>query len=515
MRILLLLITALLLLTPTESTAGSNLDGLYGGLENLINSISKYLAIVLFYEVPIFFTSYKIPFLVLWLISGGLFFTIRLGFINLRLFFHAFAVIRGKYTGKDEPGEVTHAQAFFAAVSATVGIGNIGGVSVAVMAGGPGAIFWMILAGILGMSTKFAEVTLGQKYRKFDKKGRVSGGAFHYLRDGLAELNMPKLGKVLAVSFAFLCLFGSFGAGNMFQSNQAIAQITHNNFLSEMTWLPSIILAITVGLVLIGGIKRIAIVAQAVVPLMAFIYISAALAVVIYHIDSVGTAFSTIISDAFTGEAIGGGIMGALIAGFKRSAFSNEAGLGSAPIAHSAARTKEPVREGAVAILEPFLDTVIICTLTGLVITITGVYKHDHDLDGILLTSTAFESVISWFPKVITVAATLFAFSTMLSWSYYGERSWTYLFGHKTINIYYFMFCSMTIIGGITSLDAVITLSDLMLLSMAIPNLIGLYLLSPMLSREVKLYVRKLKNKEFEVFDHSNSSKNTKKKLAL
>lgn len=474
---------------------------LYQDIDAFLQTIVGLLATVLFYPVPLPGVDGGFPFLVLWLVLGGVFFSFRLGFVNIRLFFHAFAIIRGKYTSKDEPGEITHAQAFFAAVSATVGLGNIAGVAVAVTAGGPGAVFWMIVAGFLGMSTKFAEVTLGQKYRKFDKHGRVSGGAFHYLRDGLAELNMPQLGKVLAVLFSVFCLFGALGGGNMFQSNQMVAQMTHGNFLSDYKWVPALVMAIIVGLVLIGGIKRIATVAQAVVPLMSFIYIIASLVVIITHVDQVANAFAIIVTDAFTGEAIGGGIMGALIAGFKRSAFSNEAGLGSSPIAHSAAKTNDPIKEGCVALLEPFMDTIVICTLTGLVITITGVYNTENDsVGGILLTSQAFGSVISWFPNILTIAVTLFAFSTMLSWSYYGERAWTYLFGHRSVSVFYFIFCLATFVGGVTNLGTVIDLSDLLLLSMSLPNLVGLYLLSPMISRDLSAYVQKLRNKELPVY---------------
>lgn len=455
------------------------------------SSIRDALSKTLFFAIPLPFSEAEIPFLVLWLIFGGIFFTIRLKFINLRLFFHAFAVIRGKHTTKDEKGEVTHAQAFFTAVSATVGLGNIAGVAIAVTKGGPGAIFWMILAGFLGMSTKFAEVTLGLKYRKFDKEGRVSGGAFHYLKDGLSEMGLSQFGKILAVLFAIFCLFGALGAGNMFQSNQAVAQLTNGELLDSPV-IPALVMAVMVGLVLIGGITRISKVAEAIVPLMAFIYITASLVIIVKHSDLIASAFSLILESAFSLEAAGGGLIGALIVGFSRSAFSNEAGLGSAPIAHAAAKTDEPVKEGCVALLEPFLDTIIICTLTGLVISITGVYEDaPSDVKGVLLTSRSYGSVIDWFPHILTLAVTLFAFSTMLSWSYYGERSWTYLFGNKSVVLYYILFCSMTFVGGIVNLEVINDISTYLLLAMALPNLLGLYLLTPVLTKEVNNYLAK------------------------
>ncbi|MDB2415249.1 alanine:cation symporter family protein [Rickettsiales bacterium] len=464
-----------------------------------IETVVSFLGGILFYKIAGF------PLLVLWLVIGGLFFTIRMGFVNIRMFKHAIDVVRGKYSSGNEPGEVSHFQALTAAVSATVGLGNIAGVAVAVSIGGPGAVIWMMLAGFLGMSTKFAEVTLGQKYRRIDKKGKVSGGAFYYLRDGLKEKGFPKLGKILAATFAVFCVLGSLGAGNMFQSSQTVSMLTSSfDTFGELDILISMILAVSVGMVLIGGIKRIAIVAEAIVPLMAFIYITAAIVVIAVNYQKVPAAIMFMFEDAFTGIAVGGGMIGAIINGFKRAAFSNEAGLGSAPIAHSAAKTQEPVREGIVALLEPFIDTIIICFITGLVITVTGVYADNADgaVSGVLLTSNAFSTVVDWFPKVLSVAVVLFAYSTMITWSYYGERCWSYLFGRKMIVLYQIIFCFGVFIGGVVGdISLIVDFSDLLILSMAIPNLIGVYMLSGDIRRSLDEYVEKLKDKKFQLYN--------------
>ncbi len=438
------------------------------------------------------------PFVVAWLILGGVFFTLRLLFINLRMFCHGLSVVTNKYYHKDDPGEVTPFQSLAAAVSGTVGLGNIAGVAVAVTMGGPGAIFWMIVAGFLGMSTKFAEVTLGHKYRQIDENGKISGGAFYYLRDGLAEIGMSKIGKWLALLFAALCLGGAFGGGNMFQANQMVASLTHTFDLSDLDWVIALVMAVAVGIVLIGGVKRIASVAEAIVPLMGLIYVLAAIVVLTVNAPAIPDALGLIFTQAFSLDAAGGGIVGAMIVGFRRAAFSNEAGVGSAPIVMSACKSREPVQIGSVAILEPFIDTMVICFMTGLMITVTGVYQEGAK-DGVLLTSAAFASVIDWFPLVLSVAVSLFAFSTMLTWSYYGERAWNYLFkGHK-LRLYHVMFCAAVFFGGAMQ-DAdnegfklIIDFSDLLLLAMAVPNLIGLYLLSPVLAREVRDYRRRLK----------------------
>jgi AGCS family alanine or glycine:cation symporter len=461
-------------------------------LEGIISVVVDNMAAVLFY--PIF----EVPALILWLIVGGMFFTLRLGFVNFRLFGHALKVVSGKYSSKDDVGEVSHFQALCTAVSATVGLGNIGSVAIAVSVGGPGAVIWMVVGGFFGMSTKFAEVTMGQKYRRIDENGKVSGGAFYYLSDGLKNRGMPRLGKALAILFAILCIGGALGGGNMFQSNQAIAILTDTfEGLADVKVLLAFLLAVSVAAVLIGGIKRIASVASKIVPLMAIIYVVACVVVLTSNVDKIGDAISLMFSQAFGIEAAAGGALGAIINGFKRASFSNEAGLGSAPIAHAAAKSAYPVREGCVGLLEPFIDTVIICFMTGLVITVSGVYQTVEG-SGVVLTSAAFATVADWFPIVLTVAVVLFAYSTMITWSYYGERAWEYLFGKGKTIIFHIIFCCATFVGGVTSLKLIMDFSDLLLLSMAIPNLIGLYILTPEIVKDMREYVAKLKAGEFK-----------------
>ncbi len=421
----------------------------------------------------------RIPFIVLWLVMGAVFFTLRFRFVNLRAFKHAVAVTAGRYDDPDDPGEVSHFQALSSALSATVGLGNIAGVAVAVGMGGPGAVFWMVVAGFLGMSSKFTECTLGQMYREVDPSGRVLGGPMRYLSRGLAELGQPGLGKFLAAMFAVLCIGGSFGGGNMFQANQSYAQVADLlPFLSGRAGAfgYGLLLAFLVGLVIIGGIRRIGAVAGAIVPLMCLLYVVAGLVVLLTHADAVPAAFATIVREAFTPEAGYGGLAGVLITGFQRAAFSNEAGIGSASIAHSAAATDEPVREGIVALLEPFIDTIVICTMTALVVVVTGAYRGEAE--GVVMTSNAFATVLPWFPKLLGIAVFLFAFSTMISWSYYGERCWVYLFGPGSSRVYRVVFLLFVVLGSILNLGNVIGFSDLMVLGMAFPNIIGLVMLS-------------------------------------
>lgn len=438
----------------------------------------------------------NIPFIVVWLVIGALFFTLRMGFINIRGFKHAIDLARGKYDNPDAPGRVTHFQALATAVSGTVGLGNIAGVAVAVSLGGAGATFWMIVAGFLGMSSKFVECTLGVKYRTIKEDGRVFGGPMNYLRYGLEKRGMTKFGKILAVVFAVLTIGASFGGGNMFQSNQSFEQLAGQiPMLKGYGFWFGVITAILVGSVIVGGIKSIAKVTAKVVPFMASIYVIACLIVIGINIENIRPAFQAIIDGAFSPSALKGGIIGVLIIGFQRSAFSNEAGVGSAPIAHSAAKTNHPPSEGFVALLEPFIDTVLVCTLTALVLIFTGMHEVDG-LAGAQLTSDAFGSVISWFPYLLAFAVFLFAFSTMVSWSYYGMRAWTYLFGtsKRSELIYKLLFLVFVVIGSSISLGAVLDFSDMMILAMAFPNIIGLYLLSGEVKKDVDNYLVKLKS---------------------
>jgi len=453
-----------------------------------------------------------VPAVVLWLVIASVFFTLKMGFVNVRLFAHAIQVVRGRFTKPDDAGEVSHFQALASALSATVGLGNIAGVAIAIMVGGPGATLWMIVAGLLGMTLKFTECTLGQTYRKIDAEGRVSGGPMHYLKDGLAEKGLGWLGSVLAVIFTIFCIGGSIAGGNAFQVNQSLGILKSEvGFFADWPWVYGLGMAFLVGIVIIGGIRRIAQTAEKIVPTMCAIYVLASLFIILSHIGHVPAAIGEIFRAAFTGEAIYGGVIGALVMGFRRAVFSNEAGVGSAAIAHSAAKTAYPVREGIVALLEPFIDTVVICTMTALVIVITGVYTGETaatvDLvakkEGAALTKVAFESVpalASWFPKVLMVAVMLFAFSTMISWSYYGERCWTNLFGQRASIWYKILFLFFVFLGSVITATNILEFGDVMILLMAFPNILGLYFLGGLVKRQLIDYQANLKAGKFEVF---------------
>lgn len=447
----------------------------------------------------------KIPFIVVWLIVGALFFTIYMGFINFTGFKLALKHVAGKYDEEEDKGEVSHFQALTTALSATVGLGNIAGVAIAISIGGPGATFWMIIAGFLGMSTKFVECTLGVKYRDIDNNGVVSGGPMYYMKKAFKDRKIGGIGKVLAVVFAILIIGGSFGGGNMFQANQSFAQLA--SMFPKFTNYGAfygVILAALVGVVVIGGIKSIARVTDKIVPIMAIFYVIVALIIVIMNISRTHEAISLIFHGAFAPNALKGGIIGVMIIGFQRAAFSNEAGVGSASVAHSAVRTNYPITEGLVALLEPFIDTVVICTMTALVIIYTGFYENPLNLNGVQLTSAAFGSIFSWFPYLLLIAIFLFAFSTMISWSYYGLNGFKFLFGKYfkndkiTRNVYYTFFLFFIIVGSSSSLGAVVDFSDMMILSMAFPNLIALYLLSKEVKTDLKVYLKKIKLKEIK-----------------
>ncbi|MGB5191033.1 alanine/glycine:cation symporter family protein, partial [Robiginitalea sp.] len=418
--------------------------------------------------------------------------------INIRGFRHSLQLARGTYDDPEAPGQVTHFQALATAVSGTVGLGNIAGVAVAVSLGGAGATFWMIVCGFLGMSSKFVECTLGVKYRDILPDGRVFGGPMNYLRYGLEKRNMKGLGKVLAGLFAVLCVGASFGGGNMFQANQSFEQLAGQfTVLQGNGFWFGVVTAILVGVVIIGGIKSIANVTGKIVPLMASIYVIAALAVIIMNIQNVGSAFAAIVDGAFSPSAIKGGIIGVLVVGFQRAAFSNEAGVGSAAIAHSAVKTNYPPSEGFVALLEPFIDTVVVCTLTALVLIFTGMHEVEG-MAGAQLTSDAFRSVFSWFPYVLGIAVFLFAFSTMISWSYYGMRAWSYLFGKskRAEMVYKMLFLVFVVIGASVSLGAVLDFSDMMILAMSFPNIIGLYIMSGEVRDDLNDYLKRLKSNQ-------------------
>ena len=485
-----------------------------------------------FYQIP-FTDTISVYWVLFPLILGALYFTFYFNFINFRGFLTSINIVRGKYDYLDDDeeelsmagdstpggdaietikienheGEVTHFQALTAALSATVGLGNIAGVAIAVSIGGAGATFWMIIAGFLGMASKFVECTLGVKYRDIEDDGTVYGGPMYYLTKGLKSKGMTGLGKVLAFLFAIFVIGGSFGGGNMFQVNQAF-QLVENitggdeSILHGNGWVFGLVMAILVGIVIIGGIKKIAKVTDKIVPFMVAIYVAASLFVIFAKFELIGSAFAAIWNGAFSPEGIAGGAIGVLIQGFRRAAFSNEAGIGSASIAHSAVKTKYAASEGLVALLEPFIDTVVVCTMTALVLIITGfvdpLNPPANDAQAILLTSSAFESSISWFPYVLTVAVVLFAFSSMISWSYYGFQGWSYLFGRskKTEYTYKVIFCVFVIVGAAASLDSVIGFSDAMVFAMMVPNMVGLILLAPKVKEELKKYMSAIKVKK-------------------
>ena len=523
MKKILLLLT---ILTPAFSKAQ--------GLDDRINEWFKPIAdtwvnIVLY---PITFTNeISIPFVLLLLVFGALFFTIRFSFVNITHFPTAINTVRGKYdeldhgtektdlevdgdipdTIKDESkeGEVSHFQALATAVSGTVGLGNIAGVALAIALGGPGATFWMIICGLIGMSTKFVECTLGVKYRDVGEDGTVYGGPMYYLSKGLKEGGYEKLGKVLAVLFAILCVGASFGGGNAAQSNQAALQIASMLGMTSGSsgTIIGLLLAVVVGVVIIGGIKRIASVTEKVVPFMAVIYVLACLFIILSNFSYIDDAFGLIFSNAFSMQAGFGGLVGVLIVGFQRAAFSNEAGAGSASIAHSAVKTKYAASEGVVALLEPFIDTVVICTMTALVIIMYnsgGIFEYGSEViingekvEGAVLTSMAFADAIPWFPFVLTIAIILFAISTMISWSYYGLQSWMYLFGKSKISdlVYKLIFLLFIVIGAAANMDAVWGFSDAMILALIFPNMIGLFFLFPKVREELVKYINAIKKR--------------------
>ena len=465
-------------------------------IDNLVGPLAHGISVLVFYPLPFF--GQQFPIVVLLLIVAAAFFTIYFKFLNIRGFRHAIRVARGDFANPAHTGDVSHFQALATAVSGTVGIGNIGGVAVAISVGGPGATFWMIIAGLLGMSTKFAECTLGVKYRRVNDDQSVSGGPMYYLSRGLAELRMPRFGRALGAFYAIGIVIGCMGIGNMFQSNQAFAQIlnvtggTESSWVAGKGWLVGTVFALLIALVVVGGIRSIARVTGRLVPFMAVFYSAGAIAIIGWNYEALPFAVNAIFSGAFTSEGVYGGAIGAMIVGFQRAVFSNEAGIGSAAIAHSAARTEDPAAEGHVALLEPFIDTVVICTLTALVIITTLYYVpgFTDGLGGIEMTSAAFERNISSAPYFIAVAGVLFAYSTMLAWCYYGLKGWTYLVGESRAADLGFKatFCAFTVLGASTQLSTVLDFSDAMVFLICIPNILGLYLLAPVIKQELAQY---------------------------
>ena len=456
------------------------------------------LSAFVFLEVPI--AGVGVPAVVIWLVAAGVFFTFRLGFVNVRGFGHGLALLGGRLSssrGGGAHGEVSHFQALATAISGTVGIGNIGGVAVAITLGGPGAAFWLFTAGALGMATKFAECTLGVRYRREQPDGTISGGPMYYLQQGLAERGLPRLGRVLGTGYAAGLVVGCLGIGNMFQANQAFVQFVvvtggEASWFADRGWLCGLVLAGLVWSVTVGGIRTIARVTRVLVPFMALLYLATAAVVLATNVSVLPLALARIVGDAFATDAVAGGALGALVIGFQRAVFSNEAGIGSASIAHSAVRTDHPAAEGHVALLEPFIDTMVICMATALVIVTTDLLAPDFaaGLDGIAMTSAAFARVVPFFPPLLAAAALLFAFSTMLAWSYYGLKGWTFLVGERrrAERGFQLVFCAFVVLGATIELASVLAFSDAMVFLICIPNIVGLYLLAPRVREEIARY---------------------------
>ena len=487
--------------TGTDQTTTDNESGEPTWSQKIDQAFGKYVvdnaAFVIFYDFGTRqWLGTSIPFVVVWLLFGAVFLTLRMGFINLRGFRHAIDLTRGVFDTPGEPGEVSHFQALAAALSATVGLGNIAGVAIAIGTGGPGATVWIIMIGLLGMTSKFAECTLGQMYRVQDADGHMMGGPMRYLKYGLNDIGMGRLGSVLAVMFMVLCIGASFGGGNAFQIGQSLEAIRGDvPILQSYPIIYGLFMATAVGIVIVGGIKSIGAVAGKIVPFMCLAYVLAALYILAINFAAIPAAISTIVTEAFTPQAAYGGFLGVLVIGIKRAVFSNEAGVGSAAIAHSAAKTDEPVSEGIVALLEPFIDTVVVCTITALVVVVTGAYNAPEmasaiEADqGAKITLYAFANGgHEWFRYVLYVAVVMFAYSTCISWSYYGERCWVELFGAKSSVFYKILFLVFTVLGSIVTRGNILNFSDLMILGMSFPNLLGVLLLSGMVKRQLDKY---------------------------
>ena len=471
-------------------------------VDQFFSNYLGWFANAIFYGVKID-DGVTFPLIVGWLFLAAIVFTFYFGFVQFKHIKLSIDIVSGKFSNpkSKDAGEVSHFQALTTALSGTVGLGNIAGVGVALAIGGPGATFWMIICGLFGMASKFTECTLGVKYRNEHEDGTVSGGPMHYLSKAFKEKGNAKIGKFLAIGFAIMTIFATLGAGNMFQGNQANAMIVQTFGIAPgYGWVTGIVLALFVASVIIGGMPAIATVTSKLVPIMALLYIGMAVIVLATHYDQIGNAFEQIIVGAFTGAGVAGGFIGALIQGLKRATFSNEAGVGSAAIAHSAVKTKEPITEGLVSLLEPFIDTVVICTMTALVITISGM--NTGDLSGVKLTAAAFTETSYIFEYLLALAVIMFAFSTMISWSYYGLKAWTYLFGKTKVTelVYKGVFCVFVIVGASISFGAVIDFSDAALFAMSIFNIIGLYYLMPIVKAELKSFLERIDSGEIKKY---------------
>ena len=497
----LLLALSLIGATPGLALAQSD-NGFLEGLDSIFAYIVQLLDSVLFADL-----GTGVPLIIFVLVGGGVYYSFYFGWLSLRGLRHSIDVIRGRYDNPDDPGEISHFQALTSALSATIGLGNIAGVAIAVNLGGPGAVFWMVLTAFFGMSSKLASCTLAIMHRKIHPDGRISGGPMYYLEHGLSAMGLRPLGRILAVLFALLTIGGSLGGGNMFQSNQTLEILgAVSPSFATYNWAIGLLFALLVAVVIIGGIRRIGRVTSKIVPFMCVLYVAACLFIILSKIADVPGLIATIFSEAFSAQAMYGGFWGVLVMGVKRAAFSNEAGLGSAAFAHSAARTNEAAREGMVAMIGPFIDTVVICLMTALVCMITGVYTDpqfqasEGFIVGSKMTAAAFDSFIPGARYVLAIAVVLFAYSTMISWSYYGERAWEYLFGLRSILAYRIIFVFCVFLGSIAALQNVLDFSDMMILGMAFPNIIGGIILSPQIKKTLQEYWGRYQRGEFKVY---------------
>lgn len=468
-------------------------------INDFFNPIVEFLSKILFWDLLSLFDfkiDAQLPLIVVWLFIGAIFFTIKMRFVNIYAFRHAIQLVIGKFSKGHEEGEISHYKALSAAISGTVGLGNIAGVAIAISVGGAGATFWMIIAGFLGMSMKFVECSLAVKYRKIDDQGKTYGGPMYYIKQAFYRKNYKITGKVLGGVFAFLLIIASFGGGNMFQSNQAFS-IVSDMFpaIKNYSLLFGLIFSAFAGVTIIGGIKSITKVTSKLVPLMAIIYVAFSLFIIFANIEKFPSALVQIFNGAFSPVGINGGLIGVMVMGIRRAVFSNEAGIGSSPVIHAAAKADNPIKEGLVAMLEPFIDTVIICSMTALVLIFTGFHEVEN-IEGVSLTSAAYGSVISWFPYVLLVSVLFFAFSSLISWSYYGLQGFLYLFGNHSHDkkkigyIYQLLFLVFTTIGATISLQSVIDFSDMMLFCLAFPNILTMYFLSGEIKIDLKNYFK-------------------------
>tara|TARA_Y100001970_G_C14245533_1_gene867899 strand:- start:1765 stop:3204 length:1440 start_codon:yes stop_codon:yes gene_type:complete len=478
------------------------MNNFLGQVDSFFGYFVQYIGSFLFFDISFNYFGVPVPLIVIVLLFGAVYFTFYFNFINVRGFSHAIDIVRGKYDNPNDTGQISHFQALTSALSATIGLGNIAGVAVAVSLGGPGAVFWMVFIAFFSMTAKFVSCTLGQLYRKVNEDGSISGGPMYYLREGLNERGYGTLGKILGGMYAIFIIGGAFGGGNMFQANQSYKLF--GELLGIPNYLYGIVLAVMVATVIIGGIKRIGQTTEKIVPIMVVLYVSASLFIILTNISKLPMVLGQILNQAFAPNALYGGFIGVLVTGIKRAVFSNEGGVGSASIAHSAAKTDEPVREGIVAMVGPFIDTIVVCFMTASVILITAdanpLYNPGSGINGAELTSAAFGSVISWFPYVLSIVVFLFSYSTMISWYYYGDKGWKYLFGDGSIKVYQAMYLSCVVLGSVASLGNVIDFSDMMILSCGFPNIIGAMFLLPVIKPKLAEYWNRYQEGIFKVY---------------